>query len=89
AGGGSGRGAGGATGLRSPGAAATEAAAGGRGAAGVRGGGGMAGMPVGARGGGDGDTEHERPAYLQEPDPESLFGTDELCAPPVIGADEE
>jgi hypothetical protein len=86
--GGPGRGPGGATGL-GPGASA-EAAGGGRGAAGARGGAGMAGMPMGAgRGRGDEDTEHERPAYLQEADPESLFGTDEVTAPPVIGEEDE
>lgn len=40
----------------------------------------------GSRAQGEEDTEHERPAYLQEADPDSLFGTDETTAPPVIGA---
>ena len=29
--------------------------------------------------------EHQRPSYLVEADPDSLFGTDEMTAPPVIG----
>jgi len=39
----------------------------------------------GARGDGDEDDEHQRPAWLVEADPESLFGTDQMTAPPVIG----
>jgi hypothetical protein len=31
------------------------------------------------------DEEHQRPSYLVEPDPDSMFGTDEMTAPPVIG----
>ena len=66
--------------------AAEHAAGGGRGLAGGRGGG-MGGMPMGAGGRGEGeeDGEHQRPSYLVEGDPESLFGTDEMTAPPVIG----
>lgn len=65
---------------------AAEAAAGGRGAAGARGAAGMGGMPMGGRQGQGGeDTEHERPAWLLEDNAESLFGSDEMTAPPVIG----
>lgn len=46
---------------------------------------GLGGVPVGARTDGEEDGEHRRPAYLVEPDIESVFGTDELTAPPVIG----
>ncbi|MGX7825604.1 hypothetical protein ACTG9Q_10980 [Actinokineospora sp. 24-640] len=38
---------------------------------------------VGARG--EEDEEHRRPSYLVEDDPDSLFGTDQVTAPPVIG----
>ncbi|HEY4453288.1 MAG TPA: hypothetical protein VGN81_03165 [Pseudonocardiaceae bacterium] len=41
----------------------------------------------GGRGGkGQGDGEHKRAAYLVEADHQSIFGTDERTAPPVIGA---
>ena len=47
---------------------------------------GLGGVPIGgARADGEDDGEHRRPAYLVEPDAESLFGSDELTAPPVIG----
>ena len=39
----------------------------------------------GRRSEGADDTEHERPSYLVERDPQGLFGTDERTAPPVIG----
>jgi hypothetical protein len=59
-------------------------AAGARGAAGSSGTGGMgAGRGGGSRGQGDG--EHKRASYLVEADPDSIFGTDERTAPPVIG----
>ncbi|MCE7001643.1 hypothetical protein LWC34_02125 [Kibdelosporangium philippinense] len=51
-------------------------------------GGGPGGMPVGAgagKGSGGEDEEHQRASFLQEPDPDSVFGTDEVTAPPVIG----
>jgi hypothetical protein len=69
------------------GALAAEHAAGGRGlGAGGRGGaGGPMGGTGGGRGEGDEDGEHQRPSYLVEADPDSLFGTDEMTAPPVIG----
>ncbi|HEU5476011.1 MAG TPA: hypothetical protein VFV67_35750 [Actinophytocola sp.] len=73
------------------GALAAEHAATGGGRAGGPGAGGRAGggMPMGgmagARGQGDEDGEHQRPSYLVEADPDSLFGTDEMTAPPVIG----
>ncbi|MFL6141554.1 MAG: hypothetical protein ACJ72N_06760 [Labedaea sp.] len=49
----------------------------------------MGGMPVGAGGRGrdEEDLERRAPVYLREHDPEGLFGTDELTAPPVIGED--
>jgi hypothetical protein len=66
--------------------AAAEGGAVGRGGpAGARGaGGGM--MPMGGkRGEGDEDGEHQRASYLVEGDPDAVFGTDEMTAPPVIG----
>jgi hypothetical protein len=45
---------------------------------------GMGAMGGGHGGQGDEDTEHERPSFLQEDDPEDIFGTDEVTAPPVI-----
>jgi hypothetical protein len=67
------------------GATAEEAAmaerAGARGATGASGAGGM-GAGRGQRG--QGDAEHKRPSWLVETD-ESIFGTDEATAPPVIG----
>jgi hypothetical protein len=68
---------------------AAERAAGGRGVAGAgagrAGAAGMGGMGAGRAQGGE-DTEHERPSFLVEPDPDATFGTDEMTAPPVIGA---
>lgn len=61
-----------------------------RGAAGM-GRGGMGGGMMGGAGGGAGkgqggeDKEHKRASFLQENDPNSLFGTDEKTVPPVIG----
>ncbi|GHF48978.1 uncharacterized protein YukE [Amycolatopsis bartoniae] len=46
------------------------------------------GTPMGAagqRGRGEEDEEHQRPDYLIEPDPDSIFGTDVRTTPPVIG----
>ncbi|SDD88205.1 hypothetical protein [Actinokineospora iranica] len=63
---------------RGGGPAGGGSAGGGRGGAGGMGGGGGAGQ------GGE-DTEHQRPSYLVEADPDDLFGTDEITAPPVIG----
>jgi hypothetical protein len=64
-------------------AAAESAAVRGSGAGG-RGGGGM--MPMhGQRGEGDEDDEHQRASFLVEGDPDALFGTDQVTAPPVIG----
>jgi hypothetical protein len=40
---------------------------------------------MGGRGQGAEDTEHQRPEFLVEADPESVFGTDQTTAPPVIG----
>jgi hypothetical protein len=54
----------------------------GRGAATGRGGSGMGG---GQKGEGGEDSEHQRPSYLVEPDPDAMFGTDQMTAPPVIG----
>jgi len=42
---------------------------------------------VGGRGGrGAADEERKRPSYLEGPDPDETFGTDQIVAPPVIGA---
>jgi hypothetical protein len=59
------------------------------GAAGARGGAGMSPMGAmgGGRGQGDDDSEHDR-KYLVEEDAESVFGSDALTAPQVIGDDE-
>lgn len=43
------------------------------------------GVAPGARADDEEDLEHETPSYLQEADPEALFGTDRMTAPPVIG----
>ncbi|MFI7676913.1 hypothetical protein [Actinophytocola sp. NPDC049390] len=50
-------------------------------------GGGMAGGPLGGgrRGEGEDDDEHKRPSFLVEGDPDAVFGTDQMTAPPVIG----
>jgi hypothetical protein len=90
---GSSTGAGAASGAARPGGiGAAEAAAGrgmgglGSGGAGGRGGGmGGGGMGRGQKGEGDEDTEHSRPTYLVEGDPDEVFGTDLRTAPPVIG----
>ncbi|TNC21183.1 hypothetical protein [Amycolatopsis alkalitolerans] len=63
-------------------AAAEEAAAGRSGARGA------SGAPMGAagqRGRGEEDQEHQRPDYLLEADPDSIFGNDIRATPPVIG----
>ncbi|HJQ48210.1 MAG TPA: hypothetical protein VJ870_18095 [Amycolatopsis sp.] len=67
------------------GAAGAAAKAGAAGASGTAGRGGMSGMGGGHGGKGGEDEEHQRPSYLIEEDPDSLFGTDEKTAPPVIG----
>ena len=43
--------------------------------------------PMGSGAGGrrEEDGEHKSASYLQEADPDALFGTDEMTAPPVIG----
>ena len=47
---------------------------------------GMAGRPVGARRGKAAkDIRRKRPEYLIEPEPEGMFGSDQLTSPPVIG----
>ena len=75
---GSGSGAGGAGGARG---GAVGGGAGGRGMMG-----GMGGMMGGgARGGKGGEDEEHQSKFLVEEDPNSLFGSDELTAPPVIG----
>ncbi|MDI5982536.1 hypothetical protein QDK53_40500, partial [Amycolatopsis magusensis] len=52
-------------------------------------GGAGSGMGGGGGGGGRGqggeDGEHRRASYLEEADPDAIFGTDERTAPPVIG----
>ncbi|WP_158075720.1 PPE domain-containing protein [Actinokineospora bangkokensis] len=94
AGGGAGAGAGGlgkGGAAAGAGALAAEQAMGARGgaagaaAAGGRGGGFGGGVGGGARGQGSEDEEHDRPSYLVEADPDEVFGTDEMTAPPVIG----
>lgn len=92
AGAGSSTGAGSASGAARPGGiGAAEAAAGrgmgglGAGSASGRGGMGAGGMGRGQKGEGDEDTEHSRPTYLVEGDPDEVFGTDLRTAPPVIG----
>ncbi|MFC3449472.1 hypothetical protein [Amycolatopsis speibonae] len=94
-GGGSGStpGSGSASGAARPGGVGAAEAAAGRGMGGLgggaagRGGPGMGGG-MGGRGQqseGDEDTEHQRPTYLVEGDPDEVFGTDMRTAPPVIG----
>lgn len=75
------RGAGPRTGGSAPGEHAARGASGTR--TGAAGAGGMG--AGGGRGQGGEDTEHERASFLQERDPDALFGTDEITAPPVIG----
>lgn len=57
--------------------------------AGARGGAAAGGFgPLGVgRGQGDEDTEHQR-KYTIEPDPEEVFGLEQLTAPPVIGEED-
>lgn len=57
----------------------------GAGAAGRGGMGPGGGLARGQKGEGDEDTEHSRPTYLVEGDPDEVFGTDLRTAPPVIG----
>jgi hypothetical protein len=64
-------------------AAAAEEAAAGRSAAKGAGGAPMGG--AGQRGRGADDEEHQRPDYLLEADPDSIFGTDVRATPPVLG----
>lgn len=97
--GGDGRGGGGAGGtgvVRGPGGAvgvgplSAEENAVRRGAAGAgsaRGGVGAVGAPLGNKGNGDEDAEHERKVLI-EVDSEEIFGSAVLTAPPVIGDDE-
>lgn len=56
-----------------------------------RGGIGFGGAPVGAggRGRGEEDTERKAPAYLDGGDPDDLFDTDQLTAPPAIGDEDD
>lgn len=87
-------GSGSASGAARPGGVGAAEAAAGRGMGGLGGGagagrggmgmgGGMAGRGQSAEG--DEDTEHQRPTYLVEGDPDEVFGTDMRTAPPVIG----
>lgn len=95
--GGAGFGPGGSTGAAVPGGAAGAGRGGmgagggamgaggaGAGRTGATGMGGMGGMGHGARGQGGGDEERTS-KYLLGDDPNEIFGTDELTAPPVIG----
>lgn len=88
-GGGTAFGVGGPGGESGAGRGAGAAAGGGfrSGPAGGRGGAGGFGGAVPSRGRGDEDDVHDRPEYLVEPDPNSLFGTDEQASSPVIGAE--
>lgn len=78
---------GGAGGPGGPGLGAVGAGGAGlAGAARGRGGaGGFGGAMPGSRGKGDDDTEHTRPEFLIEPDPNAVFGTDAPSSAPVIG----
>ncbi|HVV12856.1 WXG100 family type VII secretion target [Amycolatopsis sp.] len=64
-------------------AAAAEEAAASRSAA--KGSSGSAMGAAGQRGKGEEDEEHQRPDYLLEADPDSVFGSDVRATPPVIG----
>jgi hypothetical protein len=48
-------------------------------------GGTTSGMPMGSGHRRDGEEERTHSSFLEEPDPESVFGTDQYTAPPVIG----
>ncbi|MFI6029118.1 hypothetical protein [Amycolatopsis magusensis] len=87
AGGQSGAGAGAGKGMGMGGAMGGAAAAGAAGAGrGMGGGMGMGGMGAGGGRGGQGAEDEERQSrYLLGDDPNEVFGTDELTAPPVIG----
>ena len=86
-------GAGAASGAARPGGIGAAEAAAGRGMGGLGAGGagrggmgpGGGGLGRGQKGEGDEDTEHSRPTYLVEGDPDEVFGTDMRTAPPVIG----
>ncbi|WP_410647962.1 hypothetical protein [Amycolatopsis sp. cmx-4-54] len=68
------------------GEAAGRVGAGGQGSAGSRGAGGTPVVPVAGRGKDkDEDKEKKSPEYLQEPDPQGLFGYTGRVPPPVIG----
>lgn len=58
---------------------------------GGRGGSSINGVPVGAAGRGrdEEDREHRRPAFLEGGDPEDLFGSEVLTAPPTIGVEDD
>jgi hypothetical protein len=57
------------------------------GRAGMAGGapGGPGGMGAGRGAKGEEDEEHQTAEYLQEADPDAIFGTDQMTVPPVIG----
>lgn len=85
-GGGGALGAGPGAGKAVPGSAtAAEAAA----ARGAGRGGPTGGMPVGGGRRDEDDAEHQRPEFLQEPDPEGIFDSDVLTAPSVIGGPDD
>jgi len=71
-----------------PGAVNESVATGSR-AAGARGASGMHGMPMNNRGRDEDDVERRTPTYLEGGDPEDLFGSELLTAPPVIGEDDD
>jgi hypothetical protein len=50
----------------------------------------MHGIPLGGgRGRDEEDSEYRVPSYLEGGDPEDLFGSEVLTAPPVIGEDDD
>lgn len=59
--------------------------------AGGRGGSAVNGVPIGAAGRGrdEEDREHRRPAFLEGGDPEDLFGSEVLTAPPTLGVEDD
>ncbi|WP_139320442.1 hypothetical protein [Saccharomonospora sp. CUA-673] len=72
-------------GMGGAGAGPGAAAAAGGGARGAGGAGMMGGAGARPNQQGGDEEEHQRPSWLVEADPDSLFGTDQRTAPPVIG----
>ena len=78
-------GAGGRSGVGGFGSGEDEIAAGRAAAAGARGASGAGGSGAGRGGKREEDAEHKTAEYLQEDDPDAIFGTDQKTVPPVIG----